>query len=129
MVQQPTQRQLRVGEEIRRVLARALSEGRVVVPGLKSSGLMITEVQIAPDLSFAHVYARAIGSDTAEQVALLNAHKGAFRKIIGRSVMLRIVPDIVFNPDLRLEQAAHMADLLNNPVVRADIDKHAKKHH
>ena len=127
MTQQPTQRQLRVGEEVRRVLARALSQGRVVIPGLKSSYLMLTEVQMSPDLSFAHAYIRAINGDTDEQVSLLNARKGAFRKIIGTEIKLRIVPDIVFKPDTRLEQSAQMADLFNNPVVRADIAKHAKK--
>ena len=122
---EPSQRQLRVGEEIQRVLGQMLLEDNLFIEGLKSSYIMISDVKIASDMSYASVLVRAIPPvDTDEQVALLNEHKGKFRYRIGKSVRLRIVPDIVFKSDVRFEETEEMDELLNNPKVRADVDKY-----
>lgn len=122
----PSQRQLRVAEEIRHVLGRQFSEDNLFIDGLKPAYDMITEVTVSPDLSYATVLIRAIAPvNTLEQVTLLNAHKGVFRKEIGRKVKLRIVPDILFRPDLRFEETNRMDDILNDPRVRADVAKYA----
>ena len=123
---EPSQRQLRVAEEIRHVLGKMFVEDNLFIDGLKPAYDMITDVKIAPDLSYASVFIRAIEPvDTDEQVALLNTHKGKFRYRIGRSIRLRIVPEIVFKPDGRFEETQAMDDLLNNPKVRADVEKYA----
>jgi len=121
----PSQRQLRVAEEIQRVLGKMLMEDNLFIDGLKTTYVMITGVKIAPDMSYASVLVRAIPPvDTDEQVALLNENKGKFRYRIGKSVRLRIVPDIVFKSDVRFEETKEMDDLLNNPKVRADVEKY-----
>ena len=125
MSQEPTQRQRRVAEEIQRVLGRMFTEDNLFIEGLKPAYTMVTAVKIAPDMSFATVLVRAIPPvDTDEQVALLNEHKGKFRYRVGKSVRLRIVPDIVFKSDVRFEETKEMEELLNNPKVRADVDKY-----
>ena len=122
---EPSQRQLRVAEEIQRVLGKMLMEDNLFIDGLKTTYVMITGVKIAPDMSYASVLVRAIPPvDTDEQVALLNENKGKFRYRIGKSVRLRIVPDIVFKSDVRFEETKEMDDLLNNPKVRADVEKY-----
>ena len=122
---EPSQRQLRVAEEIRHVLGKMFIEDNLFIEGLKPAYVMITDVKIAPDMSYATILVRAIPPvDTDEQVALLNDHKGKFRYRIGKSVRLRIVPDIIFRPDVRFEETKAMDDLLNNPKVRADVDKY-----
>lgn len=124
----PSQRQLRVSEEIRHVLARMLIQNDLFIEELKPSFLMITEVQIAPDLSAATAYIRGIGDvDTAAQVKILNAHKGPFRYHLGKTVKLRIVPTVFFKEDNSFETVAHIADLLNDPIVRADVEKHREE--
>ncbi len=123
---EPSQRQLRVAEEIRHVLGKMFLEDNLFIKGLKPAYDMITDVKIAPDLSYATVLIRAIDPiDTDEQVALLNEHKGKFRYQIGKSIRLRIVPDIVFHSDAQFEESKAMDDLLNNPKVRADVEKYA----
>ncbi len=120
----PSQRQLRVAEEIRHVLAKMLIENNLFIEGLKSSYIMVTEVSISPDLSYATAYIQGIGDvDTDEQIELLNKHKGAFRYKIGKAVRLRIVPDIVFKSDNSFETSQYIEDLLNSPRVRADLEK------
>lgn len=122
---EPSQRQLRVAEEIQHVLGRMLIEDNLFITGLKPSYTMITGVKIAPDMSHASVLVRAIPPvDTDEQVALLNENKGKFRYRLGKSVRLRIVPDIIFKSDVRFEETKEMDDLLNNPKVRADVEKY-----
>lgn len=121
----PSQRQLRVAEEIRHVLARMMSQNDLFIEGLKPSYIMITEVKISPDLAYASIFVRGIGDvDTARQVALLNNHKGPFRKVIGKEVRLRIVPQLNFLQDNSFDEASHIADLLNNPIVKADLEKY-----
>ena len=120
----PSQRQLRVSEEIRHVLAKMLIENNLFIEGLKSSYIMVTEVSISPDLSYATAYIQGIGDvDTDEQIELLNRHKGAFRYKVGKAVRLRIVPDIVFKSDNSFETSQYIEDLLNSPRVRADLEK------
>ena len=122
---EPSQRQLRVAEEIRHVLGRLFMEDNLFIDGLKPAYVMITDVKIAPDMSYATILVRAIPPiDTDEQVLLLNEHKGKFRYHIGKSIRLRIVPDVVFRSDVRFEETKAMDDLLNNPKVRADVDKY-----
>lgn len=122
---EPTQRQLRVAEEIRHILGKMFMEDNLFIEGLKPAYTMITDVKIAPDMSYAHILVRAIPPvDTDEQVALLNENKGKFRYRIGKSIRLRIVPDIIFRSDVRFEETKAMDDLLNNPKVRADVEKY-----
>ena len=122
---EPSQRQLRVAEEIQHVLGRMLIEDNLFINGLKPAYTMITGVKIAPDMSHASVLVRAIPPvDTDEQVALLNENKGKFRYRLGKSIRLRIVPDIIFKSDVRFEETKEMDDLLNNPKVRADVEKY-----
>ncbi len=124
----PSQRQLRVAEEIRHVLARMLSQDDLFIEGLKASYLMITEVRISPDLTYASVFVRAMSPvDTQEQVDLLNAHKGPFRYRVGKSIRLRLVPELVFKPDLSFDEVTHIADLLNSPTVQADVRQAAER--
>ena len=122
---EPTQRQRRVAEEIQHVLGRMFTEDNLFIEGLKPAYTMVTAVKIAPDMSFATVLVRAIPPvDTDEQVTLLNAHKGKFRYRVGKSVRLRVVPDLVFKSDIRFEETEEMDALLNNPKVRADVEKY-----
>lgn len=116
-------RPLRVSDEIRRVIADVLIRGDLFVEGLKPSYIMVTEVNMSPDLSHAMVFVRAIEpEDTQTQVDLLNAHKGPFRKQIGQKVKLRIVPEISFKPDMGAAFSAHIDELLQTPHVKQDLD-------
>ena len=127
MKKAPSQRQLRVAEEIKKLLAQMLIENNLFIQGLKAPYLMITEVQVAPDFGYTDIYMRAMAPvDTNEQVALLNEHKGAFRKKIGQNIRLRITPEVRFFADTRFEQDEHIEAILNSPRVKADLDKYKK---
>lgn len=121
---EPTQRQLRVAEELRHIIGKMLSRDDLFIDGLNPGFIMVTRVIISPDLSYATVFIQTIGTeDTDLQIKLLNRHKGVFRYQIGRSVRLRIVPDLVFKSDARFEHSKYIDDLLNSPRVRTDLEK------
>lgn len=120
----PSQRQLRVAEEIRHVIGKMLSHDDLFVDGLKPVFIMITQVTISPDLSYATAFVQTVGDEnTDEQVLLLNKNKGVFRYQIGKAIRLRIVPDLIFKSDISFANSKYIDDLLNSPRVRADIEK------
>lgn len=120
---QPSQRQLRVAEQVRRTLANFLITGHINIRGLQPEFIQITGVKIAPDFSYAAIFINGLNHiDMVQQAELLNRHKGLFRWHIGKNVRLRIVPDIVFKLDVSQDIASHIEELLNSPHVRQDLD-------
>lgn len=120
----PTERQLRVGEEVRHVLSDVLMKEDLYEPGFNPALVMVTEVKMSPDFSWATAFIRPIGdADGSFVVGLLNAHKGIFRKAVGKRVRLRITPDIRFRLDESFDEAQKIEALFNDPKVKADIEK------
>ena len=65
----PGQRQLRVGERIRHILADVLREGSLHDPALAQSNLItVTAVDIGPDLQHAIAYVMPLGGKNAEAI-------------------------------------------------------------
>ncbi|MBE6450062.1 MAG: 30S ribosome-binding factor RbfA [Alphaproteobacteria bacterium] len=120
----PSERQLRVSTEIRHVLSSALLTMELYDDDLTPSMVMITDVKVSPDFSWATIYVHSIGqTDENLMVEALNRHKGAFRKIIGDTIRLRITPDVRFRLDNGFEEARKIEALFDNPIVKADIAK------
>ena len=120
----PTERQLRVSEEIKHLVSSALLTMEFYDEDLKPFMLMVTDVKVSPDFSWTTLYVHSIGkADEEAMVEALNRHKGAFRKIIGDKIRLRITPDVRFRLDNRFEEAAKIDALFANPIVKADIEK------
>ena len=120
----PSERQLRVGEEIRHLISTALLTVELYDEDLNPSMVMVTDVKVSPDFSWATLYVHLIGqADEQVMVDALNRHKGVFRKLVGDKVRLRITPDIRFRLDNSFEEAAKIDALFDNPVVKADIEK------
>ena len=119
-----TERQQRVAEEIRHLLSDTLIRGDFFVPDFQSSMVMVTDVRVSPDFSWATIFVRPIGNQKADEVAkILNEHKGFFRKVIGQKIRLRITPDVRFLVDESFDEAQKIEALFQNPKVKADIEK------
>ncbi len=120
----PSERQLRVAEEIRHLISSALLTVELYDPELNPTMVMVTDVKVSPDFSWATLYVHSIGkTDENVMVEALNRHKNVFRKLIGEKIRLRITPDVRFHLDNSFEQAAQIEALFNNPIVKADIEK------
>jgi ribosome-binding factor A len=120
----PSQRQLRVGEELRHLLARILEKGDIRDPEVAGKVITVTEVSVSPDLRQAMVYVVALGGgDTAPLLAGLKRVAPYFRHELARQLALRTVPALTFAADISFEQASRIEALLARPEVRRDLTR------
>lgn len=110
----PGQRQLRMGEQIRHVLAEILREGKFRDPDLSSPEMItVTAVEMGPDLAHAHAFVVPLGGKDAEKiVAALNRAAGYFRVELSHRVDLRHTPKVSFKYDKSFEESAKIDRLL-----------------
>ena len=122
----PSQRQLRVGEELRHAVAWILERGEIRDPGLGDAPVTVTEIRVSPDLRYATAYVMPLGGgNTTQVVATLNRAAPFIRRQIGRAVKLRYLPSINFVADSTFDQAQHIDALLRDPAVARDLDHDA----
>lgn len=123
-MREPTQRQLRVGEELRHVLSAIMERGNFRDPDLMGKLITVTEVRVSPDMRNADVFVTPLGGgDCTEILAGLTRSKSFLRKELGRKIHLKFTPDLRFFEDDTFEQAGFIENLLNQPKVRQDLDK------
>jgi ribosome-binding factor A len=120
--QGPSQRQFRVGEEVRHALVRILDRAHFRDPDLAGRTITVTEVRISPDLRNATAFVTPLGGEERDQVvAALNRASGYFRRELAREVNLRRVPDIAFDPDTSFDYSNQIEAILQRPDVARDI--------
>lgn len=118
---EPSQRQLRVGEELRHALARILQRGELRDPALQEA-ITVTEVRVSPDLKNATAYVMPLGGrHRAEVVAALTRSAGFLRGQIAREVPLRYTPVLSFALDTSFDHASRINELLHRPEVERDL--------
>ena len=118
----PSQRQLRVAEEIRHVLAGLFERRDFRDPELADAQITVTEVRVGPDLKHATVFVSRLGRSDLD--ALLPALKRAtpfLRGQVAHALRLRFAPDLTFQPDTALEYATKIDRLLHAPEVARDL--------
>lgn len=121
----PTQRQLRVAEEIRHILADILRRGELRDPLLSGTPITISEVRISPDLKNATAFCMPLGGQNRKEVlAALNRCRAFVRGQIGGRLNLRYTPDVRFQEDETFEEAERVDRLLQTDKVRRDLKSH-----
>jgi len=119
---EPSQRQLRVGEELRHGLARILQRGELREPALKDAAVTVTEVRVSPDLKNATAYVMPLaGRDASAVVEGLTRSAGYLRAQLAREVPLRFTPGLVFALDTSFDHASRINELLHRPEVERDL--------
>jgi ribosome-binding factor A len=109
----PSQRQLRIGEEIRHALTRILARGGLRDPELADANITVTEVRISPDLKNATAFVSPFGGgDAAALAKACDRAAGFFRAQLGRELSLRHVPNVGFLPDTSFDHAERIDALL-----------------
>jgi ribosome-binding factor A len=124
MVQELSQRQLRVGQEIRKVIAAALEKGEVRSADINESFVTVTQVLMSPDLKYASVYVMTLNGQNLEKVLeQLNAEKWVFKKLVAAKLKLRFTPEITFRADDSFDAFDKINKLMRDPKVLADLQK------
>lgn len=122
----PSQRQLRVGEEIRSALAQIFAHGETHNPILDGSSITVSQVRISPDLKNATAFIMPLaGSKKDEVLKELIDNAGRLRGMVTRKIVLRTSPRITFKLDDSFEVAGRINELLQSDRVRADVEKPA----
>ena len=119
-----SQRQLRVGEEIRHLLAELLERGDMRDPELREARITVTSVDVSPDLRNATAFIMPLGG--ADKDRLLAAMKRAapwFRARVSEKAGLRSAPEIRFQIDTTFDEADKIGALLRRPDVARDIEE------
>lgn len=118
-----SQRQLRVAEEIRHLLAGIFTRGEVRDPELAGQRITVTEVRISPDFRHATAFVARLGrSDIAALLPALKRAAPFLRTQVAHALRLRVAPDLHFEADMALEEASHIDALLHRPEVARDLD-------
>lgn len=122
--EQPSQRGLKVSEEIRRALSGIFQEGIFWEKELENISLTITEVRISPDLRNARVFVLPLGKEASGSLMrILGKMIPRIRKTLSKKLRLRVVPDLTFHMDNSFDNFKQIDSLLNNPKILKDIEK------
>jgi ribosome-binding factor A len=120
----PSQRQLRVGETIRRALSEVLQRGDIHDPDLNRMSITVGEVRTSPDLKIATAYVLPLGGKGQDEVIeLLARNKSELRRVIGKKLGLKYTPDLRFRLDDTFDRMDETRRLFSQTDVRRDVEE------
>jgi ribosome-binding factor A len=119
----PTQRQLRVGELIRRRLSEMLQRGEVHDADLGRMSITVGEVRMSPDLRVATAYVLPLGGDHKEEMLeALRRNRHEIRRGISKALSIKFAPEIRFEIDDTFDRMDATRALFSDDHVRQDLD-------
>ena len=111
MTSHRTRRTIRVDELLKQEIAGLIRDMKDPRVGFTT----VMDVRTSPDLRHARVYVSVLGDEEDKQatVAVLQGARGYLRTRLGRDVTLKYLPELHFELDRTLEQAARIDALLD----------------
>ena len=106
----------RISDQVRRevdqIIRSQLNDPRI------SGTFSITRAEVTRDLRYAKIYVSILEEEKAAGVmAALKGAAGFVRRELGRKMVIRYTPEIIFQHDQNIAYGVHIADVLNQ--VRA----------
>lgn len=117
----PSQRQLRVGEEIRHALAAIVQRAEFRDPDLAGRAITVTEVRVSPDLRNATVFVLPLDGEADPVVRALGRASAFLRGQLARAVRLKYMPALHFVHDESFDEAQRIEALMHSPPVARDL--------
>lgn len=118
----PSQRQLKVGEVLRRRLAEVLGRAEVHDPELNRHPITVSEVRTSPDLRQATAYVMPLGGQGAEgALAALRRNKAEIRHLVVQGLAMKYAPDLRFELDTVFDRMDEARRIFADPRVQADL--------
>jgi ribosome-binding factor A len=116
-------RTLKVGEELRRALADIFMRGETHAPELEGFSITVSEVRVSPDLKNATVFVMPLAGKGADKlIPILKPMSAYLRGLVSKKVALRYTPKLRFELDNSFDEAGRINMLLNDPLVKRDIE-------
>ncbi|MDE1160138.1 MAG: 30S ribosome-binding factor RbfA [Neorhizobium sp.] len=119
----PSQRMLRVGEQVRAAITQVLQRGEVRDDLIEKTVISVSEVRMSPDLKIATAYVTPLGVPDHETViAALNRHSKFIRGRLGGQLrQMKYMPEVRFRDDTSFDNYRKIDDLLRSPEVQRDL--------
>ncbi|MFM2099971.1 MAG: hypothetical protein RLZZ366_1510 [Pseudomonadota bacterium] len=117
-------RLLRVGEQVRHVLAEILARGDVHDETLSRHMVSVTEVRMSPDLRHATVFVKPfLGHAEADVIKALRTNTAYLQSEVARRVNTKYAAKLKFLADDSFDEGTHIDKLLRAPKVALDLEK------
>ncbi|MBB5700377.1 ribosome-binding factor A [Ochrobactrum daejeonense] len=118
-----SQRQLRVGEQVRHALAQLLQRGEIRDDLLTHTVISVSEVRMSPDLKIATCFIAPLGdTDPQAVVKALAANakfiRGRMAPVLGQ---MKYMPEFRFRSDTSFDNFSRIDALLRSPEVARDL--------
>ena len=119
----PSQRQLRVGELIRRTMSDILNRAEIHDPDLNRMSITVGEVSCSNDLKVATIYVMPLmGTVPVEEaIAALVRNSWELRRRIAAEMTLKYAPELRFRPDETFDRLDESRRLFADETVQRDI--------
>lgn len=119
----PSQRQLRVGEQVRHALAEMLQRGEIRDDLIEANVISVSEVRMSPDLKLATAFVAPLAAkDDDAVVAALNRHARFIRGRMGPALrQMKYMPEFRFRLDTSFDNFRKIDELLHSPEVARDL--------
>ena len=124
----PSQRMLRVGEQVRHALSDVLARGEVRDDVIGSTVISISEVRMSPDLKIATAFVTPLGTTDNDAIIKALARNAKFirGRVSGALRQMRSMPEFRFRVDTSYDNMSRIDALLRSPEVARDLDKDEK---
>jgi ribosome-binding factor A len=117
-------RLLRVGEQVRHVLAELLGRGEVHDETLAKHLVSVTEVRMSPDLRHATVFVKPLlGKDEDAVLKALRTNTAFLQREVAARVRTKYAAKLKFLADESFDEGSHIDALLRKPEVARDLDE------
>lgn len=119
----PSQRQLRIGEQVRHALAEVLQRGEVRDPLIETTVISVSEVRMSPDLKIATAFVAPLGAkDDSAVIDALNLNAKYIRGRASNALrQMKYMPEFRFKPDTSYDNMSKIDDILRSPEVSRDL--------
>ena len=120
----PSQRMLKVGEQIRRTLSTVLQRGEVHDPDLNRMMITVGEVRMSPDLRVATAYILPLGGKNKEEALdAVRRNRHEIRHLVVKGGSQKFAPELRFEIDGTFDQMDATRAMLADGHVRRDLDE------
>lgn len=121
---EPSQRQLRVGEQIRHTLSSAFMRGEVFAPELQGVSITVSQVSVSPDMRHALAYVMPLGGGDNKDIIIkaLNEEAKHLNRLIAKQSTSKFSPRVRFALDDTFDNASHIDELLRKARVSSDME-------
>jgi len=120
---EPTQRQLRVGEQIRQIISNCLIKNIIPSSSLIDISVTVSMVKMSKDLKIAYVYVMPLGGVKTEEINnALNENRIFFQKELAKKIKTKFTPKIIFYTDDSFFEAEKINNLLSLEKVKKDLN-------